>query len=871
MTRQVLYLTLTCLMASTISACDPAPDPNSGPESADPEHGFATGRQDLHGPLPRRPPPPPGPQRLAESLRRWSVATLHQDVTRAAQEVVDQRLELDRDGRVLVQVALRPGSSPRALLTSSTLDPIGAALRTQGTTLVDLWVPPRGLAPLARRPEVAAIRPPLRPHASLGNAITQGVTLTLADRFHCTHYQGKGVHVAVVDLGFGGWSASSPELGSVDTPPPGGGTVHGTACAEILFDMAPKVVLHPIKIATAADLQAAVATLVTQKKVTVISDSLVWTGSSFADNTGVHCAMVDKAHQAGVVWVTSAGNHGAGAFYAGTFTDADKDGRHEFASGDELNELSLSANHSIYVELDWDDYPHGGEDYDLHLYQKQSSGQWALVKTSAKTQAGVAAPTESFTYKAPTSGTYALSVVRKQATRPDMPLRIFIFPAPGITLERRTSAGSLPDPAPCKGAIAVGAVHRTSYGGNQIWSPSSRGPTTDGRIKPDIAAPTGVKTSKYSAFFGTSASAPHVAGALALYIEATGKDALTASLQLLADAKKTGTPVPNNTFGHGQLLLAGSRCGWECAAGSKGVCPTTCGSSGAGICGAACTWTSCKPPKESCNGKDDDCDGAADNGFECALAAAGSCITSCGSTGDKTCAAGCTWSACAPPKEQCNGKDDDCDGAADNGFTCAVGVTDLCPTSCGSTGEKTCDSTCAWDRCVPPPETCDGLDEDCDGVPDNGFECILAVTGDCTTSCGSAGERTCDPGCTWGSCVPLAERCNAKDDDCDGVVDNGFECRQGAEEPCLTKCKTTGARACSATCAWGSCQPPKEQCNGEDDDCDGEIDEGEVCPPDDGGCACTLGSPRHDGADVGMLLVLALLLLALRTHRRHRA
>ena len=487
------YFASTFLTATTIWACACATD------DADRLLPTGTGRQDLRDRLPVV-PAPPGPARLAESLRRYSAALLRGDLTRAAREAADHDLELDHQGRVLVQVELRPGRRPEALLDPRALARLGAALRTRGSTLLDLWVPPAGLAALARRPEVAGVRPPLRPRASLGSVTTQGVTLTVADRFHCTKDQGNGVHVAVVDLSFGGWSTTSPELGSVDAAPPAGGSVHGTACAEIVFDMAPKVVLHPTKIATAADLQAAVAKLIADKKVTVISDSLVWTGSSFADDSGIHCTMVDDARKAGIVWVTSAGNHGDGTFYAGTFTDADADDKHEFAAGDEINELTINANWTIYAELDWDDYPQSSEDYDLHLYQKQASGSWTLVKSSTKTQAGATAPNESFSYKAPATGTYGLSVVRKQATKAAMPLRIFVFPAPGLKLERWTSTGSLPDPAPCKGAIAVGAVHQASYGGSSIWSASSRGPTTDGRIKPDITAPTAVKTTKYSTF-----------------------------------------------------------------------------------------------------------------------------------------------------------------------------------------------------------------------------------------------------------------------------------------------------------------------------------------------------------------------------------
>ncbi|MFT3926773.1 MAG: putative metal-binding motif-containing protein [Myxococcales bacterium] len=72
---------------------------------------------------------------------------------------------------------------------------------------------------------------------------------------------------------------------------------------------------------------------------------------------------------------------------------------------------------------------------------------------------------------------------------------------------------------------------------------------------------------------------------------------------------------------------------------------------------------------ELCNGIDDDCDGQVENGFACARGARQvACVTSCGSQGTGTCSDSCTLpvdAACAPPTETCNWRDDDCDGVVD--------------------------------------------------------------------------------------------------------------------------------------------------------------------------------------------------------------
>jgi hypothetical protein len=68
--------------------------------------------------------------------------------------------------------------------------------------------------------------------------------------------------------------------------------------------------------------------------------------------------------------------------------------------------------------------------------------------------------------------------------------------------------------------------------------------------------------------------------------------------------------------------------------------------------------------------------------------------------------------------------------------------------------------------------------------------------------------------------------CNGADDDCDGETDNGFECITGVEYDCSTTCGSSSTWVCGPTCEWPvSCEPdPVEICdNGEDDDCDGYV------------------------------------------------
>ncbi|HJK93154.1 MAG TPA: DUF1592 domain-containing protein [Polyangiaceae bacterium LLY-WYZ-15_(1-7)] len=100
-----------------------------------------------------------------------------------------------------------------------------------------------------------------------------------------------------------------------------------------------------------------------------------------------------------------------------------------------------------------------------------------------------------------------------------------------------------------------------------------------------------------------------------------------------------------------------------CSPGDREACSTSCGE-GTRSCGASGVWGPCSaatPTPESCNGADDDCDGATDEDL------VRTCDDACGGT--QSCSGG-AWGACEadPSAETCDGTDDDCDGAVDEGM-----------------------------------------------------------------------------------------------------------------------------------------------------------------------------------------------------------
>jgi len=101
----------------------------------------------------------------------------------------------------------------------------------------------------------------------------------------------------------------------------------------------------------------------------------------------------------------------------------------------------------------------------------------------------------------------------------------------------------------------------------------------------------------------------------------------------------------------------------------------------------------------------------------------------------------------------------------------------------------------------------------------------------------------------------MGEFCNGKDDDCDGLVDEGFtncqdpdRCQNGRERDCSTECGQ-GTQVCISE-VWSECQTMtlnEEFCNLADDDCDGQVDEGDVCRMD-AGVSMDAGDARSDAA-----------------------
>jgi hypothetical protein len=263
-------------------------------------------------------------------------------------------------------------------------------------------------------------------------------------------------------------------------------------------------------------------------------------------------------------------------------------------------------------------------------------------------------------------------------------------------------------------------------------------------------------------------------------------------------------------------------------------------------------WINCtaqKPVPEVCNGLDDDCNGTADDG----VPNGGACSVS-GCTGVLKCIGGSmVCDAPSPTGEICDGKDNDCNGKIDDG------VTRPCSTICG-VGTETCsftddgDPLNDWINCTaqqPTTEVCNGKDDDCDGSIDNNIPATKCSIGPCEGQMQCIGAKmVCD------AQTPSSEICDGNDNNCNGQVDENLI------RPCLSKCGF-GTETCQftedgdPTNDWVNCtapQPQSEVCDGVDNDCDGVVDnnvpgEGEPCDHPQGN-TCTQGKTKCVGGKI---------------------
>ncbi len=256
---------------------------------------------------------------------------------------------------------------------------------------------------------------------------------------------------------------------------------------------------------------------------------------------------------------------------------------------------------------------------------------------------------------------------------------------------------------------------------------------------------------------------------------------------------------------------------------------------GTQVCSASTGWSTCTartPATETCNGTDDDCNFIIDDELSGGGAACvktngfGSCpgITTCSGANGFECFAK------TPAAELCNYLDDDCDNSVDEaypgrGTVCVVGTG-----ACARYGSLRCDSQSTGLACsavggTPAAESCNQIDDDCDAKTDENFKTgflpapanpIGAVCASGNGVCARYGTNVCRSDGAGTQCSATAdmssattETCDYADNNCDGIVDNGFRDPNSGLYITDTNCGSCGTNCqtlYAGANAFGACQ-----------------------------------------------------------------
>ncbi|MCK6510923.1 hypothetical protein L6R29_13260 [Myxococcota bacterium] len=264
-----------------------------------------------------------------------------------------------------------------------------------------------------------------------------------------------------------------------------------------------------------------------------------------------------------------------------------------------------------------------------------------------------------------------------------------------------------------------------------------------------------------------------------------------------------------------------------------------CRRSGTFVCNAAKTGTTCSvqpgsPQPEICDGKDNDCNGLTDETFPTKGAVCEVGVGACKRTGQLICAVDgsgliCSAQPASAQSEICDGIDNNCNGQIDENFPDKGAVCEVGVGACKSSGTWGCKAdgsglSCSATPRAPQSERCDGIDNNCNGQIDEDFatlgqSCTVGVGG-----CQKTAKFVCKADgsgveCPVSADPPSPEICDGKDNDCNGQIDDGLV------RACQSACGA-GVETCKAG-AWDACSartPKPEECNGLDDDCDGQVD-----------------------------------------------
>lgn len=407
-----------------------------------------------------------------------------------------------------------------------------------------------------RQPDPRPGDPPLpAPPAAFGDRPVEGVKRTGADVWHAANIKGRGMKVGIIDTFKDYQQLLGKQLpaNTIAKDFSGKGFTrsnsnHGTSCAQIVHEMAPEAQLYLAHTQLGqAELLAAFDWLIAEK-VDVISFSVgnflfPWDGKSSLSKK------VDEAKAKGIVVAVSAANSAQDVYLSKTTGPGVQD-LSKLGESSGLRLFSVKGYEGGTIFLTWQN---PGTELAIRILDGSTKKELAVSKRTQSTG------TTAVAIPMPDKVLESWLIIVEQLSGPPTTFRLLINGDAYFSPYYRTASGSITEPAAAVGSIAVAAAEVAT---DQITMYSSWGPTLDGRWKPDIAAPTHVGTvfdkNKPTGFNGTSAAAPHVAGAAALVKSRFPNYTVDQITKFLLDnsvVMKSDSMTGMNVVGVGRLAL----------------------------------------------------------------------------------------------------------------------------------------------------------------------------------------------------------------------------------------------------------------------------------------------------------------------------
>ncbi|MCH8205709.1 MAG: S8 family serine peptidase [Chloroflexi bacterium] len=547
---------------------------------------------------------------------------------------------LDDQGRVQVYVRI---SDPEAGIAGEVVSLGGQVERLdESGTLIQARVPVDKLPQVAALEYVTSVTLPNYGQPSLGSFLTEGDALLGLDKARAKGgVDGSGVTVGVISDGIFGLAAA---IASGDLPATSfnvdgngklvsttggivgtsfradgnlegglGGTAtgaEGTAILEIIHDIAPGAQLRFANFSTSLEFIAAVDFLAANSDVVI--DDIAFFAKPFDQTSDVSAntaAELNKLANPIRGYYAAVGNH-AQRHYQETYVDSGTDGApfafanlpgnlHQFAAtGDTTdclglgpriaNSVRLGPGQTATIVLTWDDtFGAVTTDYDLYVRTNDTND---LAAFGIDDNVALGDPIEAVAFTNNTAAARFFDIFIQNSANASAAKTFDMFiTAGGIGLacsagtffNYNTVNSSVPAQSDAGGGVvSVGAISASDPGVDTIEPFSSRGPTNNGVVKPDVVAIDGVAVSGSGGFptpfFGTSAAAPHVAGLAALLLDGNpgllggeagddpAADRAVLRAAIVADAVDLGIPGVDNTYGSGRIngLAAGESQGF---------------------------------------------------------------------------------------------------------------------------------------------------------------------------------------------------------------------------------------------------------------------------------------------------------------------